>query len=167
MRPEDMYSLQDDFLRKIRCIADYQFGLGAGNIIFPDNVEIIRSKRTGKIRHVYHEGRLLATLRPSDGLFSLSIEGAKRLFEGMNPKRLWVKISSEASIFVGKGSDVFAKHVLDADEEIRPGEEVIILDNENKVIAVGRSVLTGDEMKKFNRGVAVKIRKSKSPKKEK
>lgn len=146
-------------LEQIRKIADYQFGKGVGENLFPENVEIIFSKRTGRIRYVYLDGKLLATLNPATGLFTLTIEGAKRVFSSMSPKRLWVKISNEAVPFVESGGDVFAKHVIESDENIRPGEEVIVIDCEGNIIAVGKAALSGVEMMTFNRGVAVKIRR--------
>ena len=146
-------------LLKIRKIADYQFGRGVGKVLFPDNVEITFSKATGKIRHVYLDGKRIATLRPKDGLFSLTIDGAERIVKNVRPLRFWVKVSDEASSFVADGRSVFAKHVLDADKEIRPKEEVIVLDAKGNVLAVGRALLTGREMKAFKTGVAVKVRK--------
>jgi len=148
-----------EVLRKLRSIADYQFGRDAGKILFAEDVTVVFSKRTGKIRFVYHQGKLLATLRPTDGLFSLSLEGAKRLMELMNPKRLWVKVQTEFAKFIEKGGDVFAKHVIDADREIRPREEVMVLDDDGRVIALGKSLLSGEEMKRFRRGIAVKVRR--------
>lgn len=117
------------------------------------------SKRTKKIRHVYLDDKLLATLRPTIGLFSLAIEGARRLADGMKPLRMWVQVQDDVASFIEKGGDVFAKHVADSDIEIRPMEEVIVLDGKRRVIAVGRAVLSGDEMKAFKKGVAVKVRK--------
>ncbi len=101
----------------------------------------------------------MATLRPTDGMFSLTIHGAKRLARGINSPRLWVKVSDEATPFIAQGRSVFAKHVIAADREIRPQEEVIVLNEDNKVIAVGKAVLTGREMTAFKRGVAVRVRK--------
>jgi predicted RNA-binding protein (TIGR00451 family) len=145
-------------LEKIRSIADYQLGKGIGNMLFPDNANIVYSKTTGRIRHIYLRKELLATLRPTDGMFSLTIRGAKRLTRGTNSPRLWVKVSNEAASFISAGRSVFAKHVIAADCEIRPQEEVIVL-NQGKVIAVGKAVLTGKEMTIFKRGVAVRVRR--------
>ena len=147
-----------DVLRKIRRVADYQFGDGVGTSLFPDDVIVTFSKRTGKIRHIFLNGKLLATLKPRDGFFSLGIEGAKRLV-WMEPKRLWVGVQEEAVGSVEKGGDVFAKHVVDVDEEIRPREEVIVLEKKDKVVAVGKAVLSGKEMRDFGRGVAVRVRR--------
>ncbi len=144
-------------LQKIRRIADYQFGKGARRL-FPDNVSIVFSKKTGKIRHIYIDHKLLATLRPTNGLFSLTVEGAKRLMDLAEPKRLWVQVREETASFAESGHDVFAKHVADADVSILPGEEVAVLNAEDRVIAVGKAVLSGREMKAFQRGVAVRVR---------
>jgi len=146
-------------LEKIRKIADYQLGKGAGNVLFPDNVDIVFSKRTGRIRHVYLKHELLATLRPTDGMFSLTVAGAKRLMRGTSSPRLWVKVSRDAAPFIAEGKSVFAKHVIATDPEIRPQEEVIILNEDNQVIAIGKAILTGKEMKAFKRGVAVRVRR--------
>lgn len=151
-------------LEKIRKIADYQFGKGVGEALFPDNVEVVFSRRTGRIKYVYLDGELLVALNPLTGLFTLTLKGARRVFEAMEPKRLWVRVSDEAASFVEGGSDVFAKYIIDFDPEIRPGEEVIIINNSGEVIAVGKSVLSGMEMKSFSRGVAVKVRRGRSEK---
>ena len=148
-----------DVLQKIRSIANYQFGKGTGEKLFPDNVEVVFSKRTKRIRHIYLDEERLATLRPTNGMFSLTVAGAKRILKGAKHPRLWVKVSKEAAPFVAKGKSVFAKHVVDADEEIRPQEEVIVLDEKGEVLAVGRAVLTGAEMKAFRCGVAVRVRR--------
>ena len=76
-------------------------------------------------------------------------------------------MQDEVASFIENGGDVFAKHVIDADEEIRPMEEVIILNSRNEVIAVGRALLSGIEMHEFTRGVAVKVRRGRSEKTKK
>jgi uncharacterized protein with predicted RNA binding PUA domain len=147
-----------DALRKIRSIANYQFGKGVGERLFPNNIEVVFSKRTKRIRHIYFERKRVATLRPTNGMFSLTVAGAKRILDGAKHPRLWVEVSRDAAPFVAKGKSVFAKHVVDADEKIRPREEVVILDEKREVLAVGKAVLTGAEMKSFKCGVAVRVR---------
>jgi 7-cyano-7-deazaguanine tRNA-ribosyltransferase len=147
-----------DALQKIRSVADYQFGRGVGAKLFPDNVKIVYSKNTGKIRHIHLGKELLATLRPTTGLFILTIAGAKHLTREVNPLRHWVKVQDDVEPFVSKGRSAFAKHVTDADAEIRPNDEVTVINSRSKVLAVGRALLTGNEMKEFNRGIAVRVR---------
>ena len=148
-----------DVLQKIWSIADYKFGRGVGNKLFPSEVKIGYSKRTGKVRHIYLGEELLATLRPTTGLFVLTLAGAKRMAHEVEPLRLWVRIQDDVEPFVAKGRTTFAKHVVDADEKIRPQEEVIVVNEKNEVVAVGRALLSGKEMKAFNRGVAVRVRR--------
>lgn len=148
-------------LQKIRCIANYQFGGGVAESLFPDNVTITYSKSTGRIRFVYLGDKLLATLRPSDGLFSLSLAGARRLVKVIKPPKLRAVIDSNVEYFIARGGNVFAKHIIEADPQIRPGDEVIVTNENDVVLAVGKALLNGREMLAFKRGVAVKVRRRK------
>ncbi|MGC8936412.1 MAG: PUA domain-containing protein [Candidatus Methanomethylicaceae archaeon] len=149
---------QEELIR-IRAVADFQFGRGCGSLLFPEIVSVIRSKKTGKVKNIYYRNQLLATLRPKDGYLALSLEGAKRLTSIIPPPKYRVLPREDVIDFLKKGRNLFAKHVIDCDPEIRPGEEVIVSDQEGNIIAVGKAVLAGFEMKRFKNGVAVKIRK--------
>jgi predicted RNA-binding protein (TIGR00451 family) len=146
-------------LKRIRSVADYQFGKGVGAKLFPENVEIAYSKRTGRIRYIYLNGKRLATMRPTDGLFSLSIEGAKRIAENKKNAKCFVTVQNGVAKFISEGGDVFAAHVVKADDAIRPKDEVIVLDESGNVLGVGKAVLSGMEMCAFKCGVAVKVRR--------
>ena len=148
-----------DALQKIQSVADYQFGRDAGTKLFPDTVRIVYSRNTGKIRHIHLKEKLLATLRPTTGLLILTVAGAKRLVREVNPLRCWVKVDDDAESFVKKGRSAFAKHVINADPEIRPNEEVVVINRTNNVLAVGRAMLSGEEMTHFSRGIAVRVRR--------
>jgi predicted RNA-binding protein (TIGR00451 family) len=148
----------DDALQRIISVADYQFGRNVGKTLFPKSVEIVFSRRTGRIRYAYLKGKRLATMRPTDGFLSLSIEGASRIARGRRNAECFVVVRSDVASFIARGGDVFAAHVVKADDEIRAKDEVIVLDEEGKVLAVGRAVLSGEEMRAFRRGVAVKVR---------
>ena len=147
-----------DALEKIRSIANYQFGRRVGIRLFPKNVKIEFSPNTGRIKHVFLNGELLCTLRPTDGYFGLTLHGAKRLAKVLPRPRLRVVVQDEVEEFIRRGKSVFAKHILTADREIRPMEEVLVTNQNDQVIAVGRAILTGTEMPRFKRGVAVKVR---------
>ncbi|MEM1563394.1 MAG: PUA domain-containing protein [Candidatus Bathyarchaeia archaeon] len=149
----------EDAITRIRSVADYQFGKGVGEVLFPPNVEIVYSKRTGRIRYVFLNGKRLATMRPMDGLFSLSIEGARRIVESGISAKCIVTVKNDVSRFIAEGGDVFALHVLRAEDEIRPKDEVIVVNEKGEVLAVGKAVLSGVEMTAFKVGVAVKVRR--------
>lgn len=143
-------------------MADYEFGKGVGARLFPETVKIVFSKKTGRIRYIYLEGKRLATMRPTDGLFSLSISGAKRIVEKTCSVKCLVVVRNDVSKYIAEGGDVFAAHVVKADDEIRSKDEVIVADEDGDVLAVGRAVLSGEEMKAFKRGVAVKVRRGRT-----
>jgi conserved protein with predicted RNA binding PUA domain len=142
----------------IRSVADFQFGRGVGCRLFPENVDISHSKATGRIRYIRLNGERLATLRPTDGLLSLSIKAARAIVERARFARCFVRVQKEVSEFIANGRDVFAAHVVEADDTIRSKDEVIVLDEDDQVLAVGRALLSSSEMKAFKIGVAVRVR---------
>jgi len=148
----------DNNLAKIRSIADYQFGKGVGAQLFPDNIEIQYSPRTGRIRFINLNGERLATLRPTDGVLSLSLKAAQTMTEKTPFAKCFVTVKNDVSKFIAAGGDVFAVHVVKVDSEVGAKDEVIALDEDGQVLAVGRTMLSSEEMKAFKTGVAVKIR---------
>ena len=148
----------DSSLNRIRSIADYQFGKGVGVKLFPINVKITYSKRTGRIRYVHLNCIRLATLRPTDGLLSISIYAARFLAKNKICRNCFVRVRQDISGFVSEGRDVFATHIISADEAIHAKDEVIVVDEKDCVLAVGRALLSSQEMLAFKTGVAVKVR---------
>ncbi len=129
-----------------------------GAKLFPANVEIQLSPRTGRIRYINLDSERLATLRPTDGLLSLSIKAAEFMAKNMPDARCFVTVQNDVSKYIAAGGDVFAVHVVKADADIGAKDEVVALDEEGKVLAVGRAVLSSREMLAFKTGVAVKVR---------
>jgi uncharacterized protein with predicted RNA binding PUA domain len=148
----------DNALKRVRSVADYQFGRGVGEALFPSSVEILFSKATGRIRYVNLNGERLATLRPTDGLLSLSVSAAKLLVERLGFASSLVTVRNDVSEFVADGGDVFAAHVVKVDDAIHSKDEVIVVDEDGRVLAVGRALLSGSEMLAFKIGVAIKVR---------
>jgi uncharacterized protein with predicted RNA binding PUA domain len=148
----------EDTKLRVRSVADYQFGKGVGQKLFPDNIEIQLSPRTGRIRYINLDGERLATLRPTDGLLSLSVKAAQLMAEHVPEAKCFVTVKNDVAQYIARGGDVFAVHVVKVDEEIRPKDEVIAIDEDGKVLAVGRTLLSSAEIKAFKTGVAVKVR---------
>lgn len=143
---------------RVRSIADYQFGKGVGEKLFPDNIEIQLSPRTGRIRYINLNGERLATLRPTDSLLSLSIKAALFMGENIPESKCFVTVKNDVAQYIAKGGDVFSVHVVKVDEEIGAKDEVIVIDGNRKVLAVGRTLLSSTEIRAFKTGVAVKVR---------
>ncbi len=150
--------MEDRMLRTVRVIADYQFGRGAGRILFPDTCKFVLSPTTGRIRQVKDGGVRIATLKADSGWFTLSIEGARRLHEAFEYPKLRVVVLKDVAEFIAQGKSVFAKHVVDVDPNIRANDEVIVVDEGDRLLATGRAVLSAKEMLEFSRGVAVSVR---------
>ena len=129
-----------------------------GSKLFPDNIAIEYSHSTGRIRYINLSGKRIATLRPTDGLLSLSIDAARTLVESCPSSPCFVTVRQDIAKFVAEGGDLFAAHIVKADPEIHAKDEVVILDEEGKVLAVGRAFLSAAEMFAFKTGVAVKVR---------
>ena len=150
--------LMEDPKGRVRSVADYQFGKDVGKKLFPDNIEIQFSPRTGRIRYINLNGERLATLRPTDGLLSLSVKAAKFIAEHVPEAKCFITVKKEVAQFIANGGDVFAVHVVKIDEEIRAKDEVIAIDEDGNVLAVGRTMLSSSEILAFKTGVAVKVR---------
>ena len=149
-------------LDKLRSIADYQFGYGAGKAIFPDNARVEYSKNTSRPRHIWDEDILLANYRPNDALFTITIAGAERLVSQKEDYDQYVVVVDDVLEFIEDGKNLFAKHVKDVGLGVKPGQEVVVLDSAGKVAAVGKSILSRDEMYAFKTGLAVKIRRGRN-----
>lgn len=146
-------------LKRARTIADYQFGRGAGLALFPDETTFSLSK-TGRLRYLYSGKERIATVRASDGLLTLSMLGAGRLHSLFGSPRLRVVASDDAAPFVARGGNLFAKHVLCVDPEVRAGDEVLVVDSSDRLLATGTAVLSPEEMLQIKRGLAVQTRKA-------
>ncbi len=146
-------------LKRARIIADYQFGRGAGKALFPDDTTYSLSK-TRRLRYLYAGKERIATVRANDNLLTLSMLGAKRLHDLFESPKLRVVASDDAAPFIAKGGNVFARHVLSVDPEIRAGEEVLVVDSEDTLLATGTTVLAPEEMLQIKRGLAVQARKA-------
>ncbi|MHA1772264.1 MAG: DUF5591 domain-containing protein [Candidatus Thorarchaeota archaeon] len=133
----------------LRATADFQFGLGAGTLLVPDSARL-----TGKLYRTVicrDHGEQLASYIAETGLLSLTLEGGRRLVEH---GKYWVRFDGD----VLKGGSLFAVAVTEADPQIRPGDEVIVLNRNDEVVGVGRSEMSGREMCDFTNGRAVSIR---------
>lgn len=143
------YSKREREQNTVRAIADYQFGDGAGDALFED---ISMQSHYPKLRVHDSEGDQLATMVPQYGVLSFTLAGARR----------WVEVESDAptkrveiDAFVPHG-DVLAPGIVDADDDIRVGDEVVI--EGPKAFGVGRAEMNGPEMAESTRGIATSVR---------
>lgn len=145
----------------LNLVARYQFGLPEDALMFSENSTVRVSRKTGRVRTVSLNDRILATLRASDGLLVLTLEGGKLLSTWKESEYLSVWVSDESAEFNSQGRNVFSKFVVKAGSNIRPKSEVLVF-NGDSLIAVGKALMNGREMMHFRRGIAVEVRQGKS-----
>ena len=145
-------------LASLRTIADYQFGAGAGDALFPP-AESLSVKRTtsGRPQQILADGGRIASFG-TDGRFTLGLEGGRRLLEVLAHPAYRVVVDDESEPFVRDGKNVFAKFVLEVGDEIRPGDEVLVVHERGELLAVGRAELGAEAIRDFETGMAVHVR---------
>lgn len=155
----DNFFIKINDQEKIIAIGNYQFGDGAGDALFNGKIEIEKSKKTGKIRHIYSNKALIANMRASDGYFVLAKEGAKRLHRMMKYPQNRIVVNKDSEAFVREGKSVFSKFVIECDINIRANDEILIVSENDDLLGFGKSLLNHNEIMSFNTGQAVKTRK--------
>ena len=98
-------------------------------------------------------------MRASDSYLILSKEGAKRLHNTMPYPQNRVVVNKDSEPFALDGKSVFCKFVVDCDENIRAKDEVLIVNEEDKLLAYGKALLGACEIEQFETGQAIKTRK--------
>ena len=130
----------------ILTLACYQFGEKIAELLLKN----CRIKGKYPYHKIIDNGNQLGMITKERGFISLTIEGAKKIAQC---GEYWVEIYDD---FTPKGS-IFAPGIKNADETIRIGDDVIVLQNK-KVCAVGVAQMNGTEMKETDKGEAVKTR---------
>lgn len=131
----------------IRDLADFQFGPHASAAIFP---EIPKVRGLFPTYYASDRGKRIATITGTYSTLALTIEGARRYLRASGGR-----YSVGIDDFEPQGT-VFAIGVLSADPGIRPFDEVIVCND--RVIAVGRALMSGWEMQASKNGGAVAVR---------
>jgi uncharacterized protein with predicted RNA binding PUA domain len=150
-------------LADLRVTADYQFGAGAGDALFPsDDAVTVRRSTSGRPRQVTCDDGRIVSYR-TDGRFTLGVEGGRRLRSALPHPEYSVVVGDESAPFVRDGKNVFAKFVSEVGDAVRPRDEVTVVHEDGTVLGVGRAELAAAEMREFSTGMAVKVRSGAGP----
>nr|BAJ49110.1 RNA binding PUA domain protein [Candidatus Caldarchaeum subterraneum] len=150
-------SFDEFLLRQVRQLASFQFGV-AGEMFIPDGCVVELSPSTGRPRRIWLDGKCIATIRAMDGWLTLTVFGAQRLNSLLERGRNRVVVNREGAEKVAAGYDVYGGHVVEADASIVPGTEVLVVDEDYRLLGVGKAVVAGVEMTELRRGAVVKVR---------
>jgi conserved protein with predicted RNA binding PUA domain len=149
--------MRPDERRRLSIMVDYLFGRNVSKAVPRDGMKLEYSRRSGRVKLVYHGDSLFATVRPN-GSMALSVYGADILTKSRPFLDNCITIADDAVPFVKGGKSVFCKFVTKVGKRIRPRGDVAILDHSGRVIGVGTSVLAGKFIQQFKSGAAVKVR---------
>lgn len=145
-----------DTLGRLKTMADYQFGEGAGDALFSGEVDTRRSS-SGRVTQVFDGDERLVSAGV-DGRFTLSLEGGRRLHEEFEAPGLRVEFGDESLPYIRDGRNGFAKFVRSVDGSVRSRDEVLVTGPEDELVATGRAEMAAVEMEDFDSGVAVFVR---------
>jgi uncharacterized protein with predicted RNA binding PUA domain len=145
-------------LAALRTVADYQFGAGAGDTLFPADGDVeVRRTSSGRPEQLHASAGRLVTYTV-DGRFTLGVEGGRRLLSALDAPAGRVVVGDDSAPFVRDGKNVFAKFVRAVGPEVRPADEVAVVHHDGDLLGVGRAELPASAMRDFETGMAVKIR---------
>ncbi|MCE4600055.1 MAG: tRNA-guanine transglycosylase [Desulfurococcales archaeon] len=143
-----------DEIEVLRAIAAFQWDWNVAFSLFPEGEEFSVDIRRGRVRYVILEGRVYLTLRPNDGLFSVSIPAAERIVSSTVPPRFRLVVRGDREI---RGS-ILARDIVGIDPGLRPGDEVVIVDKEDSLIGVGRLRVPVNMMEGLVYGEVARVR---------
>ena len=125
--------------------------------ILPKSTTFNYSRRTGRIKSFSFDNQLAGTLR-TDGGIALTLSGAEALMKNQHFKSNCVIPIQEAVSFVSEGRSLFCKHVKWCGSNVKVGSDVVVIDDNEVILAVGRARIASSMMKGFDAGVAVRVR---------
>jgi phosphoadenosine phosphosulfate reductase len=149
-------------IERVRALIDAQFGQGTGKLAIPEGHIVLLNKAPDidRMDEVIVDGEIVGATRFSlmgGERFLLRSGSARKLAHSI--KRSWIRIDPGAAKAVReKSASTLAIGVLECDESITAGIEVLVLDPDGEPVSVGTSKMSAKEMMDHNRGTAVKTR---------
>ncbi len=142
---------------RVKTVSDYQFFKGAGELFTDGELSYVKNRK-GRIRNVMLDEEHILSLRHFDGLFTLKKKGAEILMDSTKSPNMRVVVDDDSAEFNREGKNVFSKFVLEVAKDLRPGDECLIVDKDDSLVALGRLFLNKNEINSFEKGLAVRTR---------
>mgnify|MGYP001626163395 FL=1 len=146
--------------RQLEAVIYYQYGVELSLDVERNQIEVTRSRKTGRIKQIFLNKKYFASLRAKDGFIIPSIYGWKYIASASASTLPCIEIKEDIAQFIADGKTLFSKHVVRAHADILPGDEVCIKTVKGEIIASGKAILPGTEMGIIRIGKAVKTRKT-------
>ncbi|MEM0228553.1 MAG: PUA domain-containing protein [Ignisphaera sp.] len=154
--------MNEEVLDMLEKLVVYQYGSESSRIFSEIDRNLLRvcySKNTKRMRCIlYDGGRIFATIRASDYMIVPHIIFARYLHKVLPYPRYRVVVLNEFVEDILNSYTVFSRHIISGDPRIKPYDEVMIVDENDSLIGVGRALLDYESMITATRGAAVQIR---------
>jgi len=145
VKKADKINYKHHKIHDLRSIARYQFNTTRADSLIPDNTQTHGKFNT----RIMSNKEQLATLHFETGLYTLNLAGGE-ILKDEEINRVFIS-------FDLKTSTLFTPGIDDADKNIVPNDEVVII-KDDEVVGVGKSMMNGEELVKADKGIGVKIR---------
>lgn len=145
VKKADKVSQSKHRIHDLQSIARYQFNTKKADKLIPENTQTRGRFNT----RLLVDKTQIATLHFETGLYTLNLPAGEILKEE--------KINRVFINFDLQSNTLFTPGIDDADENIIPNDEVVIINND-EVVGVGKSTMSGKELVESTKGVGVKIR---------
>ncbi len=139
--------------RRVWGVLAYQFTPRIADALLDGSITFRLAR--GDVREVYRGGSLLLVRRPNDGLFSITLAAGEIIRRTVGPPRFRVVVRGDREV---KGS-ILVRDVVDLDQGLRPGDEVIIVDQADNLIGVGRLRVPPIMLNGLDRGEVARVRR--------
>jgi 7-cyano-7-deazaguanine tRNA-ribosyltransferase len=142
--------------RQSKAVLEWVHGREAAQSIVDAGIVGTRSARTGRLRGLDRDGQRLFTVG-NDGIPRPTWLGGQFLHKLRAFPAQRIIADPDASPFVEEGGSLFSKFVRGGDSSLVPGASALVVDENDRLLAVGRLVLAPPEMGRIPRAVAVRV----------
>jgi predicted RNA-binding protein (TIGR00451 family) len=147
--------------QQIQAVLRFQFNAAVAEALTLkfDQLQCQFSKNTGKLKHLHQKEAVWINYKPQTGTFSLSLDAARAVKTASSSPQFRVVIQNDVAPYIAAGKSVFAQHVIRVDPQLRPGDEVLVVTEEDELVAIGKMNLPACYLPRLQSGMAVKVRK--------
>lgn len=145
VKKADKVSHNKHEIHDLRSIARYQFNTKKADNLIPKNTQTHGRFNT----RILLNKTQIATLHFETGLYTMNLP-AGEIMKDQEINRVFIN-------FDLKSNTLFTPGIDDADKNIIPGDEVVII-KDDEVVGVGKSMMSGKELSDSTKGVGIKVR---------
>jgi 7-cyano-7-deazaguanine tRNA-ribosyltransferase len=143
--------------RHATAVLEWSYGPETGRALGGEVLVGRRSPRSGRLRTLVDSHGAPAFFLGNDGIPRPTFVGAELLRKIRPFPRGRILVAPDAIPFVSEGRSLFSKFVTGGDPSLVPGQSALLVDADDKLLAVGRLLLAPPEMGRLSRGVAVRV----------